>query len=44
MREAGLQAAEQVREQSKQEINATGRKLDVTIDVDAILKQPSHRT
>ena len=45
MREAGVQAAEQVRKQSKQEVSATGRKpLDVNIDVDGILKQPAQRS
>jgi hypothetical protein len=44
MREAGVQAAEQVREKSKQNASATGRKpLDVSIDVDAILKNPNQR-
>lgn len=41
MREAGVQAAEEVRNQSKQEVNASGStSVDVSIDVDAILKQP----
>jgi hypothetical protein len=44
MREAGFQAAEQIREKLKQDTSAAGRKpLDVNIDVDAILRNPNQR-
>ena len=42
MLEAGVQAAERVREQLMQEVSTTGRPpVDVNIDVNAILKQPT---
>ncbi|GAX10176.1 TRIAD3; E3 ubiquitin-protein ligase RNF216 [Fistulifera solaris] len=44
MREAGVQAAQQVREKLQQDTSASGRKLlDLNIDVDAILRNPNQR-